>query len=437
MRYTTLLLATLSAAFAMTASAQDFVETGYVEMPALEPGAPVDGKLGREVAMARDTVLASAPQAYNYSGAVFVFDLSSDGQLVFRQELPTEGNTNRFGLQLAADGDFAAASEYYTKLRFYARNGGNWQQTQLLSLADVPEPANVDIRSLEGDLAMSGDLLAIGDQTAQVDLGAGPLPASGAVVLYRRHSSGQWQFEAVVVSPEPAINADFGEAVAVSGNTLLVGAQSENSAYVFERSGGQWQFARSLQSPGEGGFGWSVAVDGDLAVVGRRVGAIVDGSSNNGSFFGFERNLGGAGQWGLRGEYISSQANYIDNFSASLALRGPLLLAGVPGPEAAVFFVHRPDAGWEEVAVLDVADTGHVFGDAQFGAAVAFRGRHAVIGAPSSPDQMVGVPPTQHRWGSVHVWSDIDGGCHDPFDAIYCDGFQGTGGAAMCCPATP
>ncbi|MCC6441777.1 MAG: hypothetical protein IT476_14315, partial [Rhodanobacteraceae bacterium] len=228
-------------------------------------------------------------------------------------------------------------------------------------------------------------------------------------------------------------------AVAVSGKTLLVGAYSENKAYVFERAGGQWQAVRSLQPldisstcSNSNCFGWSVALSGDLAVVGQRSGTLLPGPTNKGSIHTYERNLGGPGQWGLRGEYLSSQSGYIDEFSSSLALRGKVLLVGASNGNFASFFVHRDGSGWEEVAVLDPDDTDHNIGNANFGKAVAFSGLRAVIGAPSFPDMDVLPGGGRERWGSVHVWSSTTGGgavsglcgSENPFDVLFCDGFE-------------
>lgn len=426
-----IILATLLCGlFAGHVDAHEFVETDYVEMPELEPDFTVQGGLGHEVAIAGNQMLVTAPSAFARAGALFAFDLTNDGQLQFRQRLVPSESTYLLGNNsLAADGNHAVVGKSGSVLYFFTRNGGTWQQTQRLATADVPAPANVRITALGSDMAMSGDLLAIGNYEAHINPGADQVSTAGAVVLYRRGGNGQWQFESVVISPTPATSAAFGGAVAVAGNTLLVGARGENKAYVFERIGGQWQFARSLQSPDNGNFGWSVAVNGDLAVVGQRAGTSLPGPSNKGSIHTYERNLGGPGQWGLRGEYISSRAAYIDNFSVSLALRGKVLLVGASGGNFASFFVHRDGSGWEEAAVLDLAETDHDHFNPKFGASVAFSGLRAVIGSPSFPDDP---HPGPNRWGSVHVWSSTTGGgvvsgqCggENPFDVLFCDGFE-------------
>ena len=305
-----------------------FSETDRVEMPELEPGAPVEGKLGWEVAMSGNTVFAAANQAFDRDGAVFVFEWDASGNLQLQQQLSTESETYKFGSQLVADGDWVAVSVIGSKIRMYQRSGASWVQRQLIEMDDVPDTPVINWRNLSGDLAMSGDVLVIGDTSAHVTTGSGVQTSAGAVAVLRRDSGGQWLHEVTLAADSPTASAGFGSAVAVSGDTLLVGASHEGTAAIFEHNGTQWQFAANLASPDTGlDFGWSVALDGDLAVVGRRSGFTGDGlPSNIGSFRAYERNLGGNGQWGLRGEYVSSEAGYIDKFSASMSLRGGVLL---------------------------------------------------------------------------------------------------------------
>src|SRR5512139_2031058 len=80
-----------------------------------------------------------------------------------------------------------------------------------------------------------------------------------------------------------AVNSGFGEAVDVSGDTVVVGATDWNvgsgdqygSVYVYQRAGGEWkQQARLMSSDGQDGFqydqhfGRSVAIEGDVIMVG-------------------------------------------------------------------------------------------------------------------------------------------------------------------------
>ena len=83
---------------------------------------------------------------------------------------------------------------------------------------------------------------------------------------------------AVLNNPGPAASDRFGSSVAVSGDTVAVGAPGESSggfvcgaAYVFTRTSGVWTQQAYLKASNVGAgnrFGWSVAVSGDKVVVG-------------------------------------------------------------------------------------------------------------------------------------------------------------------------
>ena len=66
----------------------------------------------------------------------------------------------------------------------------------------------------------------------------------------------------------PLAGADgFGQAVAMDGDTVVVGARG--TAYVFVRNGGLWtRQAQLLPSDEASGFGFAVALDGNTAVIG-------------------------------------------------------------------------------------------------------------------------------------------------------------------------
>jgi hypothetical protein len=200
------------------------------------------------------------------------------------------------------------------------------------------------------------DLLALGNHTANVTVGDTTTSNAGAVVLFRRGGDGQWRFETVLLSPVPSGTSEFGSAISISGDTVLVGATNDKvageivgGAYVFQRNGAVWSHAATLRNPDaeNARFGWSVALDGNLAIVGCATCLVLpnpEDPSNTGSFFAFERNLGGTANWGLRGEFFGSNPGFIDNFSKSLRLRGTTLMVGASGSQEGSFFCATPAA---------------------------------------------------------------------------------------------
>ena len=431
-------LALALAAAALPAHAADFVPTDRVDLRSIDPASD-NGRLGRRVALAGDgsTVLVSAPfkedvnDAGSQDGSVYALRVRRNGTLEFLQAIePAE--RYQFGTTLAADGDWAALGEANDRVRLFRHGAGGWSQTQMLRLTDVPAMPGVTVRNLRSASALSGDLLAVGDTSANVVAGGATVNNAGAVVLFRRGGDGVWRHEATLTAPVPTGSSDFGSALALSGNTLLVGApedkigaDSVGGAFVFQRSGSSWSHARTLRNPDASQtvrYGWSVALDGDLAIVGCATCLTLPDPgdpTNTGSFFAYERSLGGSGNWGLRGEYTSSAPGYIDNFSIALRLRGHTLLVGASGSKQAVFFTRAGDGQWHEAARL-VSDDAGLARTTNFGVAVDFVGGRALVGADAWPDTS-----TSARWGELSAWLDASvEACGGRFDGIYCDGYE-------------
>jgi len=121
--------------------------------------------------------------------------------------------------------------------------------------------------------AISGDTVVIGARSADSDTGAN----SGAAYVFVRSGS-SWLQQAKLTAGDGASGDQFGNSVAISGDTLVVGAYLDDdagmdsgSAYVFVRSGSSWLQQAKLTA-GDGAatdiFGSSVAISGDTAVVG-------------------------------------------------------------------------------------------------------------------------------------------------------------------------
>jgi hypothetical protein len=91
----------------------------------------------------------------------------------------------------------------------------------------------------------------------------------GTVTIFSLQN-GRWQETASLTASDGARGHTFGQSVAISGQTVLVGASGHNAAYVFEQANGRWRQTAKLlpDSPQDFHFGRSVALAGDTAVVG-------------------------------------------------------------------------------------------------------------------------------------------------------------------------
>src|SRR5262249_29516736 len=98
---------------------------------------------------------------------------------------------------------------------------------------------------------------------------------AGVGYILRRGADDVWRQEQYVVAPDPQQGARFGASIAISGNAILIGASGDSTvgpdagaAYIFRFNGYLWNFEQKFVPDSPGEFGYSVALDGDLAVVG-------------------------------------------------------------------------------------------------------------------------------------------------------------------------
>ena len=163
---------------------------------------------------------------------------------------------------------------------------------------------------------------------------------SGAVYVFTFDGSG-WPLQQKLFSTTAQPNEEFGRALALSSDTVLVGAKDGNHegvfsgvAYTFGHDGSMWVPEQKLHpSDGFGGdsFGWSVAVDGDTAVIG----AIFDDDNGTSSGSAYVFRFDGSA-WVEESKLQPSGAGAGDLFGESLALVGETLLVGAAGADLAL-----------------------------------------------------------------------------------------------------
>ncbi|HEX2619367.1 MAG TPA: FG-GAP repeat protein, partial [Phototrophicaceae bacterium] len=123
----------------------------------------------------------------------------------------------------------------------------------------------------------------------------------------------------MLLASDGALNDRFGGAVAVSGNTAVIGAANANgelgAAYVFTRNGNIWTQQQELIASDaaiDDLFGWSVAISGDVAVVGA-----FGKNSNQGAAYVFTRS---GTTWTQQQKLTASDAASGDSFGISVAI---------------------------------------------------------------------------------------------------------------------
>lgn len=256
-------------------------------------------------------------------------------------------------------------------------------------------------------VAVSGDWMLDGGPA----IGGGP----GVVNIYRRNAQDGWNYFTTIVSPDSADGDQFGAAIAMEGDTVVIGAPAAapggnagaGRAYIFRHTlvfdpfppfAGHDAFVEvaELLAPTSGAgkeFGFSVAIGGDTAVVGAPYANRLSGVTymNAGYAAVYQRNAGGTNAWGHTSTAFGDlHAN--DNFGYSVAVGGANLLIGSPNgrvtPAGTTYTSGR--AYFFNVDGNGVATYDHYVGTATpannraFGAAVAIDASVAAVGAPNA-----------------------------------------------------
>ena len=230
---------------------------------------------------------------------------------------------------------------------------------------------------------------------------------------------------AKLTASDGAFNSQFGCAVSISGDTIVIGARGSDgymgAAYVYERPVGGWvdmtETAKLTPSDYAASkvFGSSVSISGDTIVVGA------DGDTQNGIKAGaayvFEKPVGGWSDVEETAKLTASDGEDYDDFGASVCISGDTVIVGANGDDVmlimgqgSAYVFEKPVGGWsdmEETAKL-IASDGST--SDYFGAFVSIEGDTVVIGAPGV-DITNGT--TIHNVGQAYVYEKPVGGWTD------------------------
>ena len=438
-------------------------------------------EFGWSVAISGDTVVVGARreassatgvngnQADNTAadaGAAYVFVRS--GTTWSQQAYLKASNTGTgdwFGFSVAVSGDTVVVGANYERSSatgvngnqvdnllpiagaayVFVRNGTTWSQQAYL------KASNTDLWDGFGhSVAVSGDTVVIGafgeasnatgvngNQADNSTLG------SGAAYVFARNGT-TWSQQAYLKASNTGTQDYFGLTVAVSGDTVVVGAYGEDSnstgvnstpndtgdqnfnsgaAYVFVRNGTAWSQQAYLKTSNTGAgdyFGYSVAVSGDTVVVGAYGAA---SPTNPGAAYVFARS---GTTWNQQAQLRASNRGI--NFGFSVAISGDTVVVGdhwegsiatgvngnqddtsAPGSGAAYVFV-RSGTTWSQQAYLKASNSG---GEDWFGHCVAVSGDTVVVGAYGEDSNATGVNGNQANnsaagSGAAYMFTDWD-----------------------------
>jgi hypothetical protein len=429
---------------------------------------------GLTVAISGDTIVVGAPYESSnatgvngdqsndlatYAGAAYVF--IRDGTTWSQQAYLKASNTDagvvlfgdQFGGSVAISGDtivvgagnedsnatgvngnqsdnsaFQAGAAYV-----FTRSGNTWSQQAYLKASNTGAGD-----AFGGSVAISGDTIVIGALESSNATGVNGdqsndlAPYSGAAYVFVRDGT-TWSQQAYLKASNTEVEDQFGRFVAISGDTIVVGAQFEDSnatgvdgdqsdnsanragaAYVFTRSGNIWSqqtYLKASNTDAEDHFGGPIAIFGDTIVVGvpdedsNATGVDGDQSNNSlnaGAAYVFTRD---GVTWSQQAYLKASNTDAEDYFGHSVAITGDTIVVGadqedsnatgVNGDQSnnslnagAAYVFTRDGVTWSQQAYLKASNT-----DAEdyFGHSVAITGDTIVVGADQEGSNATGV----------------------------------------------
>lgn len=303
-----------------------------------------DSGFGFSVAISGDTVLVGAPLddvgANVDQGAAYVF--ARNGTVWTQQQKLTapDGATNDFfGLSVSLSGNTAAVTafgddvgtnENQGSAYIFTRGGTVWTQQQKLTANDGGAG-----KFFGRSIALSGDTVVVGDSIDQI---GSNFDQGSAYVFIRTGTT--WTQQQKLTADDGSEGDQFGLSVALSGDTLVVGAPDDDiggkfdvgSAYIFVRSDEIWRRQQKITADdGEmvDFFGSAVALSGNTVVVGAEDDELGKdlGNLGQGSAYVFTHSIA---VWNQRQKLIAEDGDAVDRFGSAVAIGGDTIVVGAP-----------------------------------------------------------------------------------------------------------
>jgi hypothetical protein len=260
-----LLASGVGRAYVFTETATGWRQTAQLE----STSGAVGDSFGASVAVSGGTIVVGAPSHASKAGAAYVFTNSGKGWQATELKGSDTVAKDDFGDAVGVSGTTIVVGAFGHKSEagrayVFTKDAGDWRQSAELSgLGTVAGDAFGD------SVAVGGRIIAVGAGLAAAD--------TGRVFLFTQEATG-WREIAKLQGSDPVAKDDFGDAVAVSGKTVVVGTFAQGSsagrAYLFAKTAAGWRQSAVLTSGSSTAaanqFGYSVAISGTTIAVGAK-----------------------------------------------------------------------------------------------------------------------------------------------------------------------
>jgi hypothetical protein len=269
-------------------------------------------------------------------------------------------------------------------------------------------PSPVTDGEFGGAVDISGEWAVIG----------APREGQGGAAYVFRKSGTNWNFFSSLTSADIGNKDRFGDAVAVDGNRIIVGSPYDSlntieyngSAYIFAFNGTAWVQEQKIYNPFNGVrefFGESVDISGDMAIIGAY--QADDGPNvDEGKAFVYKRNAT-LPVWNQNGAFTGSGANAGAYFGGSVSIYGSYVAIS-----ASFFDIPAPSTGLGAIYIYFFNGTSWSqqarlsasdAGNDLFGYAISLHNATLVVGARSKFEEYSGQGAAYVFFRSGTSWS--------------------------------
>ena len=260
-------------------------------------------------------------------------------------------------------------------------------------------------------VSISGNYAVVGVPLERSDAnGQNEMSTPGAAYIFEKINDGTWKQIQKIVASDRTAGDNFGWSVGISGNTIVVGAiydrqdaqgndigTSAGSAYIFgQNANGSWVQVQKISAGTYNYFGGAVAIDGNTIVVGA-IGNSTDTTdklesniNDAGALFVFEKS---GSTWKQTQKLVAEKRtveNLGENLGISVSISSNYIIGGAWGSHfdanhanrmesaGAAYIFEKNGSFWKQAQKIVASDRSPYD---EFGYSVAISGTNAIVGA--------------------------------------------------------
>jgi len=350
----------------------------------------IDGEYAVVGAHGTNGIDTGDPIAHHDNGAVYIYKYNGAGwELNQRIASPVSNDAYHFGKSVAISGNKiiigAVSGASYGAAYIYTKDGTSWVQEAVLIPSDAAR-----FRSYGYKVAIHGNRAIVGAfwHGEYKD-------EPGRAYIFAWDGTG-WKEEAILIPSDGKASDSFGGSVAIYGSHAIVGANGHDhgmmyntgAAYTYLLQDGVWvEKSKLINSDNMGyeGFGRSVSISGNRALIGKYGAAYIFGWNGE--------------EWLEEAKLEASDGQENDRFGSEVALSGDRAVIGrIDAKKDAAYLFYIDENSWQEQMKLYASDR---IDNDQFGYAASMSGDRAIIGAygHSNSDE------TRNYMGAAYIYT--------------------------------